>query len=111
MVAEFWRGTITTRRIVALINGLPEDSALHREFNDGHTWTTGNTLQWTTIFWLRRLESMLAAQGVQKQAKKVDHPRVPWEDDKVKRTGHVEAEDQEDAVAYLMGLSIKKPEE
>ena len=54
---------------------------------------------------------MLAAQGVQKQAKKVDHPRVPWEDDKVKRTGHVEAEDQEDAVAYLIGLSIKKPEE
>lgn len=107
MVAEFWRGTITTRRIVALINGLPEDSALHREFNDGHTWTTGNTLQWTTIFWLRRLESMLAAQGVQKQPKKVDHPRVPWEDGKTKRTGRVDAGDEQAAVNYLMGLRKK----
>lgn len=76
--------------------------------NDGHTWTTDHSLAWTTIYWLRRVESMLAAQGVQKQAKKVEHPKHPWDDDTVKRTGHVEAGDQEDAVAYLMGLSTTK---
>jgi hypothetical protein len=95
---------------MALINGLPEDSALHRAMNGNHLWTTEHSLQWSTIFWLRRIESMLAAQGVQKRPKEVKQPKVPWEDDTVKRTGHVEEEDQEDAVKFLMGLSIPKEE-
>jgi hypothetical protein len=47
---------------------------------------------------------------VQKKPKEVKQPKVPWEDDTVKRTGHVEEEDQEDAVKFLMGLSIPKEE-
>lgn len=96
---------MTTRRLVALINGLPEGSALHRARNEGRTWTTDHALLWHLAYMLQRVEGVLGAQGVRRQPKPVKKKKTPWDDDTVKRTGRVEKGDELAAIRYLQGLS------
>lgn len=83
---------------------MPEGSALHRAQNNGHTWTTEHVLIWHLSWLIQRLESVLVAQGIRRQPKKVPKQKDPWSDDQTKRTGHVEKADQEDAIRYIQSL-------
>ncbi|MGP9720968.1 hypothetical protein [Corynebacterium sp. AOP40-4SA-5] len=93
---------------MALIRGLPEGSALHREMNDGHVWTMDHSLMWHVAYLLQRVETVLGAQGVKKKPTMPKKQATPWDEDgKTKRTGRVDAGDEQAAVNYLMGLRKK----
>lgn len=99
------RGEITSRRLGVLIAGLPEDSALHRARNDGHTWTTLHAMVWWCVgelvhnngFWRGYLKA---------KNDRFKWPATPWaKKDGEKKWGRVAPEDRLAAAEYLQSLA------
>lgn len=92
-----------------LIAGLPDDSALHRAYRDGHDWSSLHDLLWILVQGLPRSEMLLARQLSKEQARGLRFPRVkpyPWSEDKDKKQfGRVDKGDEAAALEYLQGLS------
>lgn len=65
------------RLLAVLINGLPQDSALHRASTDGHTWMWREELAWQTIHALRVIDERLSWQKTRK-FRKPKFSRFPW---------------------------------
>ncbi|GAA1417917.1 hypothetical protein [Corynebacterium durum] len=109
-MAKFWRGEITTRMLVALIEGLPEDSYLQRVMNDGKPWTTMHAIMWQILHQEAVNNVNWAAKLSGKKQDYPDWPEDPWDKTnktKQKHHGLVERGDEEAAVNYLMGLSVR----
>lgn len=107
-VAEFWLGNITTRFLMALISGLPDDTALSRAQEGGKPWYLRDMVQWEILHQLVINNVYWAAKLSGKKQDEVKWPKDPWEDvGKAASTTHgrVEKGDEEAALAYLMSLS------
>lgn len=108
MLAEYWRGEITLRKLRVLIQGLPQDSAAHRSATDGQTWTWVEQILWQMIRSnsdnATRITSALSGKKQKpKLIKDADWPKFPWRepDSKPKRFGKVEDRSGEEVMAFL----------
>lgn len=101
------RGEITTRRLQVLLAYLPEGSALHRAQTDGKIWGLTEAIQWQVLGQVSRLNSYIRSWlKIKPHQDKFVWPSTPWEEQEKNTTkyGKVAAEDQDDAVAYLLSL-------
>lgn len=113
-MADFWRGEITTRMLMSLLKGLPEDNAVSRVKNDGHTWTTMHALVWNLQHMATRNDVWQAKIHNPKANKSTKFPkwkRFPWSEDpgqqESKKWGRVEEKDRPAALAFLMSMTKK----
>ncbi|ATW62875.1 hypothetical protein FGG65_gp13 [Corynebacterium phage phi673] len=96
-------GRITARRLEVLLSGLPEDNAITRALNDGHTWTTTHVILWQMLGKLTDLAGIVRS-AVQAKGK-FKWPKDPWtKPDDGKTIGHVAKEDQPLAVDFLTSM-------
>lgn len=101
-VAAFWRGEITGRMLVSLINGLHPDSALHRAKTDGHVWTWNEALAWQQIHLLKVIDQRLVWQK-RKKPKMPKWRQFPWTKDE-KKLGSLGGKSPGKALALLRSL-------
>lgn len=94
-------GEITTRRLEALLDGLPEDNAITRAVNDGRAWGTTHALLWQVLGTLVNIAGLIRA-ALQIKTNTFKWPVDPWTKvDDGKTIGRVDKDDQVDAISYL----------
>lgn len=91
-----------------LIDGLPDDSALHRAINGGKSWNLDRQISWFIAGQAFRTAAYVRAQaGVKKHRDLPDWPATPWEESESapKRYGKVAEADRAAALEYLVALA------
>lgn len=108
MLAEYWRGEITLRKLRVLIEGLPPDSAAHRAVTDGQLWTWREWLLWhgvrTSIDNATRVaHSLSGKKGKPKTIADKDWPVYPWvkADSAPTHYGDTDGRDGTEVIAFL----------
>lgn len=90
MLAAYWRGEITLRKLRVYIENLDPDSAPYRTQTDGEKWTWTEWLLWQMLFMLEWVGVRIARSNGDSRAKmNRDKPlEYPWsEDTNVERYG------------------------
>lgn len=110
MVAEYWRGEITLRKLRVLIEGLPQNSAVHRARTDGQTWTWVEVLLWHLIR-LTQVQTASLGNRLGKPRIRVPstHPQFPWaskddDEDGPKHFGDRGGRSSEEVMQFLDSL-------
>lgn len=77
MVAAWWQGKVTTRRLRVLIDGLSPDSAVGRQWEQGQRWGWAELIAWRSLHQLERIEQMFVWLGHKQPHFPRFEPR-PW---------------------------------
>lgn len=91
-----------------LIDGLPEDSALHRAINKGRLWTLDRQILWLIAGQTVRTAAYTrASAGVKKHRDLPAWPDTPWDESEntPTRYGKVAEADRSAALEYLSALA------
>lgn len=75
MLAAFWRGEITLRKLRVLLNYLPDNSPVNWHTTDGKAFTGADSLAWQSLWATAAIAQSMAGKGnnVFKNM-----PQFPW---------------------------------
>lgn len=102
MLAAYWRGEITLRKLRVLIEYLPADSPVYWHHHGGKPWTIELDLLWK-VLWAAATE---ASKGIEKGRNIFEKmPRYPWSDPPgTQRIGGWGDRDGNEVLDYLSNL-------
>lgn len=109
VMAEYWRGEITLRKLRVLAEYLPEDSPAHWDKTDKKRYGLTESLLWRLLWATWQTQVIIAQVGGNKKAKMPADKMPPYPWSELKKTGartfgSVGDRDPKEVLSYLKNL-------